>query len=319
MSVIIVSPDGYPTIRRLLQCLQLQTIRRELELVFVVPSGTAKSLDDVPSSDFAAVKTIEIPGMDLTSHARAAGIREASSSLIVLTEDHSLPEPEWAEALIKAHSGDWAVVGPAVKNGNPGSVLSWANFLIEYNEWLHPAPKGAMHHLPGHNSSYKRGVLMLYGSDLESRLESESLLHWDLRSKGYQLYLEPSALTRHLNFSRLLPSVSLRFNAGRLFAGMRISGWSSARRGLYAAGSFLIPFVRLFRIIREMKRPGRPFLFSVAIIPWMLPMLAVDALGEMNGYLFGLGDAARRITQIDFHREQFMNRADREQLAEFQA
>lgn len=319
MSVIIVSPDGYATVRRLLQCLHAQTIRHELELVFVVPAGTMDTLEDLPSLDYAAVKKIEIPKMDLTARARAAGIGIATSPVIVLTEDHSLPEPEWAESLMKAHGGDWAVVGPAVKNGNPDSLLSWANFLIEYNEWLDPAPKGIKHHLPGHNSSYKRDALLRYGSDLENRLEAESLLHWDLRSRGYRLYLEPSARTRHLNFSRWGPSVSLRFAAGRLFAGMRISGWSVARRALYAAGSFLIPLVRLYRILREMNRPGRPLRLAMALIPWMLPLLAVDGLGELAGYLFGSGDAAKRITRIDFHREQFMNRADREQLAEFQA
>lgn len=318
MSVIIISPDGYPTVRRLLQCLRAQTIRCELELVFVVTAGMADTLRNFAAPEFAAVQILEIPKIYLTARARAVGIHAATCPLIVLTEDHSYPEAEWAESLVKAHGGDWAVVGPAVKNGNPGSRLSWANFLIEYNEWLYPAPGGVKHHLPGHNSSYKREILMQYGSDLESWLESESLLHWNLRSKGYQLYVEPSAVTRHLNFSRLGPSVSLRFFAGRLFAGMRISGWSIFRRAIYATGSFLIPFVRLVRILSEMNRPGRPTGFALSLLPWMLPMLAVDALGEMAGYLFGSGDAAERITQVDFHREQFMSHADREQMAEFQ-
>lgn len=316
MSVIIISPDGYATVRRLLCCLHAQTIRRELELIFVVPSGTPDSTDELPLNDFAAVQRLEIRDMNSTSRARAAGIRAATSPIIVLTEDHSFPEPDWAESLVRAHGGGWAVVGPAVKNGNPGSLLSWANFLIEYNEWLDPAPGGAAGHLPGHNSSYKRDILLRYGSDLESRLEAESLLHWDLRSRGHRLYLEPSARTRHLNFSRFWPSVALRFQAGRLFAGMRRSGWGAARSAVYAAGFFLIPTVRLYRILRELRRPGRPLRMAVVLLPWMLPLLAVDALGEMAGYLFGPGDSSRRIAQIDFHREQFMNRRDREQLAE---
>ena len=44
-------------------------------------------------------------------------------------------------------------------------------------------------YLPGHNSSYKRDVLLGYGDRLESMMESETVLHWDLRAKGHRLYL----------------------------------------------------------------------------------------------------------------------------------
>ncbi len=316
MSVIIISPDGYATVRHLLTCLSVQSICSELELVVVVPSGTPESADVEMPGNFAAVRKLEIPDMNSTAHARAAGVRIASSPIVAFTEDHSFPEPEWAESLARTHSHGWAVVGPAVKNGNPGSLISWANFLIEYNEWLYPAPQGEADHLPGHNSSYKKDLLLAYGNELGDRLEAESLLHWDLRSRGNRLYLEPSACTRHLNFSRIGPSITLRFQAGRLFAGMRRSGWSRARRFAYAAAFPLIPWVRLYRIWRGLCRPGRPLRLAVGLLPWMLPLLAFDALGEMAGYLFGPGDSSRQITRIDFHRERFMNRRDREQLSE---
>ena len=51
-----------------------------------------------------------------------------------------------------------------MRNANPKSAISWANLLIEYGPWLDPAPAGKASHLPGHNSSYKRDVLLGYGS-----------------------------------------------------------------------------------------------------------------------------------------------------------
>jgi hypothetical protein len=272
-------------------------------------------MDEIPAGAFAAVKKIEIGEMRRTAMARAAGIRAATSPIVVLTEDHSWPEPDWAASLIQAHSGEWAVVGPAVKNGNPGSLLGWANFLIEYSEWLDPAPGGVRHHLPGHNSSYKKACLQTYQNDLEDWLESESVLHWNLEAHGSRLFLEPSARTRHLNFSRFWPSVVLRFHAGRLFAGMRCTKWKASRRALYAGAFFLIPLVRLWRIWGELRRPGRPSHLAFAALPWMLPLLAIDAIGEMAGYLRGAMDSADYITRIDFHREQFLCRKDREQVA----
>jgi len=315
MSAIVITPDRYQTVDRLIRHLHAQTVRHELELVFVLPSELPFASDDPRLRDFAAVRIVRTGSMDSTARARALGISAATAPVIVLTEDHSLPDPDWAEALMRAHRDRWAVVGPAVKNGNPLSLLSWANFLIEYSEWLDPAPSGEVSHVPGHNSAYKKDVLLIYGEDLDRWLETESLLHWDLRSRGYRLYLESSARTQHLNFSRFFSSVALRFNAGRLFAGMRGAHWNVVRRLGYAAGSPLIPLVRLYRILRELRLPGRPTHLILPLLPLFLILLGIDAFGEMVGYLAGPGAAAHRIARVDFHREHFMNRRDQERLA----
>jgi hypothetical protein len=314
MSIIVITPDNYRTVHRLMDCLLTQTIRHELELVLVIPTGASDFPDQLLIDSFAAVKKVEISGMDSTAQARAEGIRKATCPIITFTEEHCLPEPDWAEALLIAHRRDWSVIGPEVTNGNPGSICSWANFLIEYSNWVAPAPAGVVDHLPGHNSSYKRDVLLSYGSTLSDRLESESLLHWDLHSKGYRLYLEPSVRVRHFNFSRIWPSLSLRLLGGRQFGGMRRSGWSIAKCVIYIVGSFLIPAVRLVRIFKELWHPGRPRNIAFAVLPLMSLLLAIDAFGEMTGYLFGPGDAPKRIARMDFHREQFMNQRDREQF-----
>jgi hypothetical protein len=316
LSVIIISPDGCATVRRLVDCLSAQTVRHELELVFVLPPRFLYEVKYLQLEGFAAVQIVASEATDSTARARAAGIAVACSPIIALTEDHSFPDPDWAEALIRAHRNGWAIVGPAVRNGNPWSLLSWTNFLIEYSEWLDPAAGGEVHHLPGHNSAYKRDILHGYGADLSRWLEAESLLHWDLHARGYRLFLEPAARTRHLNFSRFGSSISLRFQAGRLFAGMRRRGWRAARRMAYAAASPLIPFIRLVRIVRALGSPGRPLHLVPRLLPAMLVLLGIDAFGEMAGYLLGPGDSSRYIARIDFHRENFMNRRDRARWAE---
>jgi hypothetical protein len=315
MSIIVITPDSYGTVHRLMDCLLAQTIRQELELILVIPAGASDFPGKLLIDNFAAIKKVEISSMGSTAQVRVEGIREATCPIITFTEEHCLPEPDWAEALLEAHRNGWSVIGPAVTNGNPDSLCSWANFLIEYSHWVAPAPAGIVNHLPGHNSSYKRDVLLSYGSTLSDRLESESLMHWDLHSKGHRLYLEPSVRVRHFNFSRIWPAISLRFLGGRLFGGMRRSGWSIVKCGIYAAGSFLIPAVRLIRIFKELFHPGRPRNLAFAVLPLMSFLLAIDAFGEMTGYLFGPGDAPKRIARMDFHRELFMNRRDRQQFA----
>jgi hypothetical protein len=137
MSVIILTPDGYAAIRRLMAHLCAQTARDRLELVLVAPQLDALQADEGELAGFAAVRLVEADVLRSSAEARAAGVRAATAPIVVFTEDHSLPEPAWAESLIRAHGEAWAVVGPAVINANPRGAVSWANLLIEYIEWLH--------------------------------------------------------------------------------------------------------------------------------------------------------------------------------------
>ena len=316
LSAIIISPDGLTTVRRLVDHLAKQSARQEMELVFVFPESASKLLDEPTVGKFAAVQVITVENMVSTSVARAAGIRAAIAPIVVMTEDHSFPESEWAEALIKAHNADWAVIGPSVKNGNPYSLLSWANFAIEYNDWLHPVPAGEIMHLPGHNSAYKRDILMqVYDDDLENWFDSESVLHWDMRARGYRLAADPEVVTFHWNFSKLWPTMKLRWHAGRQFAGCCKLRWAKSRSLLYFFGSPLIPLVRLYRIVKQLRHPERPAHLLPRLIPVCLFLLGVEAAGGAVGFLLGQGSSSEHIAKIDFHRQDNMNARDRAQFA----
>jgi len=319
MSVIVLTPDNYATIRRLMAHLCAQTACERLEIVLVAPHIGRLHADEAELARFAAVQLAEAAVLRSTAEARAAGVRAATAPIVVFTEDHSLPEPTWAASLIRAHGEAWAAVGPAVSNANPRSAVSWANLLIEYIEWLHPASRGPTRHLPGHNSAYKRDVLLHYGAALGEWLEVESLLHWDLTANGRQLLLEPEARTHHLNYSRLSASIPLRFWSGKLFATRRRRDWSLARRLLYIAGAPIIPVVRLARILRHLQRPGRRVPRPACVLPVTAFLLACNTAGELAGYALGAGTASQRLVDLDFRRERFISKADRQDLAAYPA
>ncbi len=193
MSVVLVTPDRYETIRKTVEHLRAQTVKDRLELVIVAPSAEQLALNDSEVNDFFQFRIVAVGEIRSIARAHAAGIRQASAPVVVLSEDHSFPEAGWAEALIERHRQPWAVVGPVVRNANPDSLMSWADFLLGYGTWLEPAPAGEINYLPGHNSSYKRAILLDYNRELEAMLETEFVLHRDLRAKGHRLYLEPAA------------------------------------------------------------------------------------------------------------------------------
>ena len=301
MSVVIVTPDCYETIRKTIGHIRAQNIRDRLEVVIVAPSTDGLGLDEAELRDFLWVRVVEVGAIRSIAWANAAGVRQARAPVVVLAEDHCYPEPGWAEALINAHRQSWAAVGPVVRNANPDSSISWADLLLGYAPWLDPAPAGVIDHLPGHNSDYKQAILLDYGPDLEAMLEAESLLHWDLRAKGYQLYLEPAAKVFHLNFGRLSSWIPAQFHSGRVFGAARGRSWSPLRRLLYAGGAPFIPVVRVWRILRRARRAGSRHL-PLNVLPALILGLVVSAFGELLGYASGAGDAKQKLSTFEFHR-----------------
>ncbi|HEX5708078.1 MAG TPA: glycosyltransferase [Pyrinomonadaceae bacterium] len=306
MSVVVVTPDCYETVRKTMRHLRAQKGRERLEVVMVAPSRASLNLDDAELRDFHSHRVVEVFPFDSTARARAEGVRAASASIVALVEDHAFPAPGWAEALMERHRESWAAVGPVMANANPRSATSWANLLIEYAPWVEPQEGGEREHLPGHNGSYKRDVLVAYGDALEAMLDAESVLHWDLRARGHRLYLEPRARTFHQNFSLAGASVPLRFNGGRLFAAARARGWPAWRKVMFAAAAPLIPAVRLVRITRELLKPGRPRRAFARALPALAAGLVCDGAGEMVGYAFGAGRAMAKLTDLEFHRRRYL-------------
>ena len=301
MSVVIVTPDRYETIRRTVQHLRTQSIKDQLELVIVVPSAEELEPDHSELADFLQFSVAEVGVIKSTAEARAMGVRRASASLVAFLENHSYPAPGWAEALIKAHQQNWAAVGPVIVNANPDSIIGWADMFLRGGS-LDPTEGGVSNDLPGRNSSYKRALLLEYGFELEAMLELETLLHWDLQDRGHRLYLEPAAKTYHENFTRLSPFLQEQFYVGWLFAASRARHWLPLRRLLYTVSMPLVPAVRLWRILPELHHSGRQLHLLPRLLSPLTLGLLVSSLGELMGYAFGAGHASQRLCPLEFHR-----------------
>ena len=316
LSVVLVTPDRYQSLRQTIGHLRSQSVHCQMEIVIVTVRADTLDLNEAELRDFHQFRVVEIGPIKSVGRAYAAGIRSASAPVVVLGEDHSFPEPGWANALLCAHEGPWAVVGPVVCNANPASKMSWADFFLGYGPWQDPSPAGEKEHLPGHNSSYKRKLLLSYGAQLDSMLEAESVLHWDLRRKGHRLWLEPAAKTRHVNFTRLSSWVQALFQSGRKFAAFRADNekWPRGRRLLFGAAGPLIPLVRFGRIAVDVRGPGRPGRMLLAATPWLLFGLGVDAAGQMVGSVFGAGTAEEQLMCFEFQRYRHVRQRDRESV-----
>lgn len=307
LSVILATPDCYGTIRKTVKCLRAQSVIEQLELIIVAPAASTLNLVEEDLKAFHSYRVVEAGKIRSVGSANALGIRHASAPIVALGEDHAFPQPGWAQALITTHQQPCSAVGPVLRNANPRKRLSRADMLIGYGPWLDPSPAGFVEYLPGHNSSYKREVLLEYGAGLEKMMEEETVLHWDLRAKGHKLYLEPAAKLAHTNFENPGEFVAMHFYGGRAFATNRAHDghWAWPRRLIFACGSPLIPVVRLWRILRSASRPGRPWASVLLVLPQLLLGLTVDGAGQMLGYLFGSNrKTTSTLMRLEFHRNR---------------
>jgi hypothetical protein len=310
LTVVLPTWDTFDALRTTVAHLTAQTVAGSIELIICAPSAERVAVDADAVRGLHSVRVLEAGPLKETGPVRARAIREAAADVVAFAEDHCFPYPDWAEALLAAHVEPHAAVGPAVYNANPDSMVSWADFLIEYGRWAAPGRRREVELLPGHNTSYKRDVLLQYGQKLDSLMEAETVLFWDLRRRGYTLLFEPAARVRHTNFSRLGPFLQVLWHLGRAFGGKRAEPWSVARRAAYALAAPAIPLIRLSHVVRSVVDNRVPLRRLLVSSPVLLAGLAVDCVAQASGAAFGAGGSTVRITAYEFHRKE-VNRTGR--------
>ena len=316
LSVVLVAGTGASGIARTMQHLRAQTARRRLEVLIVAESSAGFDLAALGAANFAVCRIVEVGPITERGAAAASGMLAATSPIVGLIEDHSYPEPEWAESLLRAHAGTWAGVGPAVCNANPASVGSWVNYILSYGGFAPPQSAGQRDLLPWHNSSYKRDALAPFADRLGALLEWEGALQAELLTRGHTLYLEPAARTHHSNVSAAWSTVGLNTQRGRILGAQRAKRerWPAWRRMAQAAAFPLFPLLQLRHVLPQMQRVPVPDALRTRVLLGVVATLGVLAAGEAWGLVAGEGDAVARMEDYELYRARHLSRRDREAL-----
>lgn len=300
---MVLVTDTWATILPVIERLEEQTIRNEIEIVLVLPPGEVETVDVASLREFAQVRLVGVESIIPLGIARAVGVRAATAPLIFIGETHSFPHPGMAQALIAAHEPGWTVIVPALYNANPDGAPSWAGFLAGYAGWTDGTPAGEIESAPLFNVSYRRSFLLELGDRLARVLTEGEDMATELRVRGCRIRFDPAAGVDHANISFFFPLLRQRLLAGRVVAGGRSASWAWPRRLAYALGSPLIPVVLLGRyrsgITRTIRRQRPP----AGTLPVLVLGSVFEAAGEMLGYACGEGFTTRaRYDELEVHR-----------------
>lgn len=282
VTVAIVAICGAAHLRRCLDALDEQTGAPPFSIVVVYDPH----LDDVVGM---ATERPEIPfianaGQRTPLELAARAVREADGELVLLTEDHCVPRPDWVRELVRAQRSDRAAVGGAVEALPGGTAADWAFYLVDYFRYMPPLAAGPSPSLTVCNVAYRRDRLEEIAS-LWGEIFHETVINEALKTRFGDLWLEPSAAVGMRRHVRFRDAMYERYAFGRLFGCTRLGfmpGWRRAYFGLLAP---LLPILLLGRMVRrslESRRNAarllRSFLHLVAlVIAW--------SWGEWLGYL----------------------------------
>ncbi len=314
LSAILVSASGGPEVARTFELLRAQTAAAELEVVLVGRDGPSLRALAASGEELAAVRVVVRDPIESTGQAFADGFAASSGAAVVCSEEHSFPEPDWAQAYIAAFEThpEAVAVGAGLDCENPDTAVSWAHLLSDFGPAVSNPPAGWAQELPGHHTAYRRAVLEGLGDALASWLEIEWILHEELHSRGEKLWLEPAVRTSHTNVSLIRSQMVSEYQAGRSFGALRaeLRDWPTARRWVFSALAPLVLLLRLWRTGREAARADVP-VATPALVGTMLLGLTLNVAGQAVGAVAGIGRSRSKRLTIEVERYKHLKPDER--------
>jgi hypothetical protein len=288
---------GYESVLAALDAWESQTRRDELEILVLCPDDlgpTAAQLAALPPGQVI----VPVGSADL-HEARVLGIHQASSDYVMLAEDHCLPDPDWAQAILNRLEEGWDAVGPALRPGNRTTCWAEGSFLIGYGEWMIPVKGGPTEILCGWNGTIRTQLVRRLGSELSSELLLGAFLIRRLHQQGHRFYLEERARMRHFDPPGWAYQIWLLTIVGMGFGSMRSRRWPLAARLLYPLAAPAVAFLHWKRAYVQYRRAGAGCRLRPSALAAVVVLALAWGLGEAVGTVLGTG----RVAPLVWHTE----------------
>jgi len=156
LSIIVVAMKDCDSVHNLIKHLSDQTVVDKIELIILTAHESELFFKGEKMEPFFGHRVNHVDSELSLGEVKAVGLRLANALVVVFWEDHVFPEAGFGEAIVKAHVKGWAAIGPVMRNANPVSKVSWAQFLIFFYPWVEPASMQEVDQLTWNSSSYKK-------------------------------------------------------------------------------------------------------------------------------------------------------------------
>jgi hypothetical protein len=292
LSIVLATSHRWPEVETTLEAILGVPSPVDLEVVLCDGHGAGRP----PAADAdPRLSTISAPGESVFA-LRARGVAAARGGIVAITEDHCLPEPDWAVELVAAHTRhpDAVAVSGAVANGATADRWDWANFLLTFAEHMPPIDGAPATRAPSvANGSFKRELAALPESPAPGQVELE--LMPGLVSVGAVARDGGPLVTHHQSHGGARATLAAHFHNGRACTGLRADppGLRAAAGEARRLAALPLSLTREVRVALASRPPLRGTAASGARL---VPLVATaHAAGELAGLLAGPGRSAEKL------------------------
>ena len=301
LSVLAVVGEERSRSVPMLEALAKQTIAGQMEVI-LVDVAPERAADLAPPFSLE-VKVLRHPGSWDWGGARAVSVRIARAPVVAFLEDHTIPEPGWAEEIVlefeRAGPGTTAVCYAFI-NGSPDTWFYRSVFMAEYGSLAHPLPEGKPPSATANNIAYRRDMLLRLGKRLDDLLELDFFCQ-QVIGPEFRAVSAPRAIIAHQTNTHLKDLLSGHFGYARLFANRRLrhESWGLPKRLAGALSvPLLVPALRLKRLFMSLR--GRSLAGDALLgLPVILLLYLAGSLGEAVGLLSRREFSAKEVVWLE--------------------
>jgi hypothetical protein len=280
------------------------------------------ALDRFPPLAGSAHPQVRVIQMGYEQHIGAMRIyaaRVARAPLVAYLEEHALAMPGWLTGILAAfRQGEWAGVAGAVVPASPKPTVGTMVSMISFDGWTEEMVSRESDLMPGHNSAYRRDILLSLDNllslnnapasdELEELAFIELNLQRRLRELGHKFYFDNRIKWIHLNENRIGSLFHDYFHWNVLFGQSRVQGRSSGYR---VSRILTIPLILPVRVLKTLlqtrRRAGNDWTLYARMLPVALLVHSISMLGLGVGYLGGLKNSWLHLTigELEVPREE---------------
>lgn len=282
VSVAVVGICGPDHLLRCLDALAMQRGAPAFEIV-VAHDPSLKGMD-VVTRRYPDVRVSANRGQRTPLELASRALQNSRGEVVLLTEDHCIPEPDWICQLYNALDERCAAVGGVVQADPRATATDWAFYFVDFFRYAEPVCEGFSPSLTVCNVAYRRRTLEEIDPSWKDFFH-ETAVNDELRAQFGPLRLIPEArvtMSRHVRFAE---AVRERYSFGRLFGCTRMQRTGSSRQILYTLGAPLLPGLLIGRMVnKSLKDSNLRKRLARSILP-LIGLVFAWSLGEWLGYL----------------------------------
>ncbi len=283
LSVVIAAYNERHSIERCLISLEQQQTNHAFEVILIDSSNDGT---DAVALRFPFVRVQHHSERKYPGDARNAGMALARGGIIAFLDADCFVESDWVEAVVRAHESSYLMVGSAVINGSPESLVAWAYYFCEFNLWLPKSKAREIPEMAACGLSIKRCAFEQYGPFIEGTYSSDTAFHWRLARNGHKIIFIPSIRVAHTVRYHLGGFLRHITTHRRDFASLvaREKTFSIPKRFVAAMVSTFLPLLLIPVVTWRVARSEHLLRLFLMVFPLVLLGVLARCWGEFQGF-----------------------------------